>query len=682
MAERFGNDLVLLERIAAGGMAEVYRAKQIGLAGFQKTIALKRILPNYAMNEEFKSMFRAEANLSGMLAHQNVVQIFQNGEFNDYLYLTMEFVDGKNARQILARADKKKIRIPIELSIYIIAEAAKGLDYAHNFVDEKSGQPLEIVHRDMSPQNMMVSYDGAIKIVDFGIAKAAARSGQTKAGVLKGKFGYMSPEQATGLTLDRRTDIFAMGIILFELLTQRRLFTSDDDLKTLQLVKDCRVPRPSKYNPDVSPALDTIVLKALKKEKSERYSNAGELYADLTRYLSQKYNKFLPTDLSKFVRELFAEDIIEEKKKRDKANAEMYELPELQAMGTSNRSQSVKMIPTTTPVAPLTVDASKDKIEGPDEVTKNTGAYEEEIKTDLGKAIAKNAAAKTPSKKETVNENSQLTPAPSFSKSATGLRYGGEKVDVQKESATLPPPQLVAKNSFDADKMRAQLQRPIKMAPPQKTNSNKISPLAIVAGLVLVFGALWYFTQGSNSGDSQVAKCEGTKIAWPKDSKICMEKDSICGDGKSFDAESYQCVAATIANTPQCVLGLIWNPATKSCQAKSSLCKAPEVFSEETQACVNQEVNRTAASVMPWPKEPFAPAGFLNLNSVPRADKIFINGSLLQDLEGNQAKTPVKSLRLKPGKYRIRLENGFYGWNREQSISIENSRTLDIDFSK
>lgn len=312
------DDLLLLEKLAAGGMAEVYRAVQQGYGGFEKTVAVKRILPHYASDEEFKNMFVLEANLSGMFVHSNIVQVYSNGESDGYLYLVMEFVDGRNVRQLLAKCDKLKKRIPIEYACYIIAEAAKGLDYAHSFLDPKTGDPMNIVHRDMSPQNIMLSYDGSVKIVDFGIAKAAARSEHTRAGVLKGKFGYMSPEQANGMSIDKRTDIFALGIIFFELLTQRRLFSHDDDMRTLQLVRECRTPRPSKYNPAINPALDRIVSKALAKNRNDRYSSAGEMYSDLQKFLNQKYPDFLSTNLAGFLRtEVFDADIEKDKKKRE-----------------------------------------------------------------------------------------------------------------------------------------------------------------------------------------------------------------------------------------------------------------------------------------------------------------------------------------------------------------------------
>lgn len=325
MAEYFGRDLLLLDRLAAGGMAEVYRAKQSGTGGFEKIVAIKRILPHFAQSDEFKSMFRDEAVLTAKLQHPNIVQVFANGEHQNYLYLVLEFVDGKNLRQVLARSEKNKIKIPIDIACFIACEVAKGLDYAHSFVDDMSGQSMDIVHRDMSPQNVMVSYHGAVKIVDFGIAKVEANNPDkehTRAGVLKGKFGYMSPEQANGDTVDKRTDIFALGIVLHEMLTMKRLFTADDDLKTLQFVRDCNVPRPSKYNPNIPSQLDTIVMKMLAKNKSERYSSAAELHKDLSSFLNQKFPQFVHSDLSNFTKKLFEEDIVEEKRKRDKILAE------------------------------------------------------------------------------------------------------------------------------------------------------------------------------------------------------------------------------------------------------------------------------------------------------------------------------------------------------------------------
>ncbi|MEZ4815094.1 MAG: serine/threonine-protein kinase [Bdellovibrionota bacterium] len=319
--ERFG-ELLLMERLASGGMAEVFRAKQLGHAGFEKTVAVKRILPHFATSDDFKNMFRLEANLSAMLQHTNITQVFNNGEYDGYLYLVMEFVDGKNLRQLLARADKVKLRIPLEISCYIVSETLKGLDYAHGYHDERTGEALNIVHRDVSPQNVMLGYQGSVKVVDFGIAKAASKSENTRAGVLKGKFGYMSPEQARGEALDRRSDIFSMGIILWELITQRRLFTYEDEMKTLEKVRECKIPRPSEKNPTIPYALEKIVLRALEKDPAARYSTCGEFYSELVRYMNDRHPNFIPTDFTRFMKEFYKEDIAEEKKRREKLNAE------------------------------------------------------------------------------------------------------------------------------------------------------------------------------------------------------------------------------------------------------------------------------------------------------------------------------------------------------------------------
>ncbi len=334
--ERFG-ELLLMERLASGGMAEVFRAKHLGYAGFEKTVAVKRILPHFATSDDFKSMFRAEANLSAMLQHANITQVFSNGEIQGYLFLVMEYVDGKNLRQILARADKVKVRIPIEISCFIVSEALKGLDYAHNYHDERTGEALSIVHRDVSPQNVMLGYEGSVKLVDFGIAKAASKNESTRAGVLKGKFGYMSPEQASGATLDKRSDIFSMGIILWELLTQRRLFTYEDELKTLEKVRECKVPRPSEKNPTIPYALEKIVMRALEKDSGQRYSSGAEFYGDLVRYMNDRHPNFISTDFSKFMKEFYREEIAEEKKRRERLNLEA---PAFMASNPSTKSRS------------------------------------------------------------------------------------------------------------------------------------------------------------------------------------------------------------------------------------------------------------------------------------------------------------------------------------------------------
>ena len=216
--ELFGKYL-LLEKIAMGGMAEVFLAKSAGIQGIGKFLAMKRILPQYSANEDFINMFTEEAKICVNLSHSNIAKIYEFGMEQGQFFIVMELIEGKNLRQILSRLGKENRQgFSVDQAVYIAKEIAAGLDNAHRCLDDSSGKPLNIIHRDMSPQNIMVSFEGEIKVVDFGIAKAEGEKEETKAGTLKGKFSYMSPEQASGERIDLRTDIYSLGIVLWELL--------------------------------------------------------------------------------------------------------------------------------------------------------------------------------------------------------------------------------------------------------------------------------------------------------------------------------------------------------------------------------------------------------------------------------------------------------------------------------
>jgi len=304
-------DLILLERLAYGGMAEVYRAKQLGYQGFEKVVAVKRILPQFASQKNFKKLFVHEANLSATLEHPNIAHVFANGENAGSLFLIMEFIEGRNIRQLSKKATELAKLIPIEISCYIVSEFLKGLEYAHNRKDNK-GVLLDIVHRDISPQNIMLSYEGSVKIVDFGIAKVAS-SDEASRGSIVGKFSYMSPEQAAGKAIDKRSDIYSAGIILWELLTGERLFHTENDLQTLAKVKEGIIPSPSAVTGYVPAALERIVLKALEREPALRYASCLEFYSDLIRFLNTRRSGFIPTDFATFMKEFFNEEIHEVK---------------------------------------------------------------------------------------------------------------------------------------------------------------------------------------------------------------------------------------------------------------------------------------------------------------------------------------------------------------------------------
>ncbi|HEY8431048.1 MAG TPA: serine/threonine-protein kinase [Sandaracinaceae bacterium] len=302
---------VLLERINVGGMAEVFKAKAFGVEGFERLVAVKRILPSIAEDQEFITMFIDEAKIAVQLTHANIAQIFDLGKVGDSYFIAMEFVHGKDLRAIFDRARKRGETVPVPMACYTMMKVCEGLDYAHNKKDA-AGRELNLVHRDVSPQNILISYDGEVKIIDFGIAKAAGKAGKTQAGILKGKFGYMSPEQVRGLPLDRRSDIFAVGIVLYELLTGERLFVGESDFSTLEKVRNVEIMPPSTYNRRIPEELEQIVLKALAKDVDDRYQTAMDLHDDLQSFMYTSGNFFSRKDLSAYMRKAFAEEIAKE----------------------------------------------------------------------------------------------------------------------------------------------------------------------------------------------------------------------------------------------------------------------------------------------------------------------------------------------------------------------------------
>lgn len=307
MGELFGK-YELLERIATGGMAEIFRASSISVGGFRKEVALKRILPHLSTDAEFVNLFISEAKLAVTLNHSNLVQVFDFGRVSNNYFLAMELVDGKDMTQILIKQSRRRRTVPLEVACYIISETMLGLEYAHTRLGP-DGQPLSIVHRDVSPHNVLVSYDGQVKITDFGIAKARTRVSLSRPGMILGKFAYMSPEQARGDEVTPASDVYSAGVTLYETLTGRRLFYSDDPGRTLSKVRNPNIQPPSHYNPEIPPALDAIVMKALAPSAVQRYGSARSLANELQAFLHDLVETFNDSHLARFMKDLFADEV-------------------------------------------------------------------------------------------------------------------------------------------------------------------------------------------------------------------------------------------------------------------------------------------------------------------------------------------------------------------------------------
>ncbi len=311
--ERFGRYLIL-DHLVDGGMAKICRARFLGEQA-AKIVAIKMVQEQFSKDENFKQMFMDELKVGFSLLHPNIAQTYDYGMVNGQLYTAMEYVDGANLKQFLDRLKSHNYVFPVEISVYIISQVCQGLHYAHTFTDKLSGEKYNIIHRDISPHNIMLTYDGAVKVIDFGIAKADTNSEATQAGTIKGKLSYLAPEYLDGEVLDHRYDQFAVGITLWELLCSRKLFTAANDLAVLKLIQACKIPAPSSINPNVPKELDEIVLKALSKDRNNRYENMDKFNRALVKFLYAQYPDFNATDLKYFAEQLFKSEI---KKDREK----------------------------------------------------------------------------------------------------------------------------------------------------------------------------------------------------------------------------------------------------------------------------------------------------------------------------------------------------------------------------
>lgn len=295
----------IIEKIDAGGMAEIYRGASISIEGFEKPVAIKRILPSLCENESFVTMFLDEARLTMQLSHANIVQIYDIGKADGTYFISMEMVDGWNLRRVMQRALDQNRVFPIAISGFIAMEVAKALAYAHE-KNGPDGQSLGIVHRDVSPPNVLLSKEGEVKLTDFGLARAASNAQVSDHGVIKGKYAYLCPEAVEGKVVDPRADVYSIGIIVWELLCGRRLFAGKTDPETVELVRKGEVPKPSTVRPEIEPELDRIVLRALAKNPKRRYQSAREMEQDLAAYLFKQNMRVTSADLANMLREMDA----------------------------------------------------------------------------------------------------------------------------------------------------------------------------------------------------------------------------------------------------------------------------------------------------------------------------------------------------------------------------------------
>jgi len=315
---RFGR-YILLKKLATGGMAEIYRAKYIGEGGFEKWVAIKRLLPVWSSDRDFIMMLIDEAKALVHLQHKNIVQVLELGKEEESFFISMELIDGLDLGCFFSHILKNNIAIPLKHKIYILCQILEALDFAHRQAGT-DGKSLNIVHRDVSPQNVLLSWNGDVKVADFGIAKGTHRSYETTVTQVKGKYSYMSPEQASGKPVDQRTDIYAAGILLYELLSCRRLYDAPNDLEVIELVKKSRLPL--KPLEGIEPGLKKIMLRALERDMEKRYQTAALFLADLNQYAMKRGLLTTGLEFGQFLRKTFPSEV----ERHEEENAVQYKI--------------------------------------------------------------------------------------------------------------------------------------------------------------------------------------------------------------------------------------------------------------------------------------------------------------------------------------------------------------------
>jgi serine/threonine-protein kinase len=323
----------IVGRLASGGMAEILLGKALGPSGFERPVVIKRILPHLARQDSFVKMFLDEAAVVSRIQHPNVVHVHELGQNGDELYLVMEYLAGESCAGLLRRLIARGEKLPYIVAAHIVAECCSGLHAAHELADE-SGRPLGLVHRDISPPNVFVTYEGAVKLLDFGIAKFADRSSETEAGTLKGKFNYMSPEQCVSPEVDRRSDLFSLGIVLFELTVQRKLFARETSLQTMAAICSEPIAPPSAFDPEYPEPLARILAKALARDPAQRYGTAAEMRRALVGAIRAMGPNELPDEaLQSIMKRIFPDRAVEKREllRRVSAGSEITVIPPAEA---------------------------------------------------------------------------------------------------------------------------------------------------------------------------------------------------------------------------------------------------------------------------------------------------------------------------------------------------------------
>ncbi|MBL8933611.1 MAG: protein kinase [Archangium sp.] len=374
--QRYGK-YYLVSKLAEGGMAEIFLAKQVGVEGFEKNVVVKRMLAHLSGVGDFVSMFLDEARLASALSHPNVVQVLDLGFEEGCYFIAMEYLAGEDFSAVIRSAAKQRSYVPLNIALKVLADAAHGLHYAHTFTDSK-GQPLNVVHRDVSPSNIFVTYSGQVKVLDFGIAKAESRVTNTTAGVVKGKYQYMSPEQAQSAPVDNRSDVYSLGVCMYEAMCNARPFARDSDLAILNAVLKNEYRPPRQLRPDLPVELEQILVKALAPSAADRFQSAGEFAAAIENYLRASTSVTSGTAITQYMTNFFGAERVASKTRidsLDEMKARGVMLPPMEKKAPSNPSGPSVVVPSPTSISQnISIEESTNAIGAPNSVKQRSPA--------------------------------------------------------------------------------------------------------------------------------------------------------------------------------------------------------------------------------------------------------------------------------------------------------------------
>jgi serine/threonine-protein kinase len=634
--EYFGKYL-LLEKLATGGMAEVYLARSSGAIGITKFFAIKRILPQFSESPEFIEMFKDEAKIAINLSHSNIVSIYEFGVEKGQFFLAMDYVEGKNLRQILNKMKNTKANLNIDQIVYIAKEVASGLDHAHRCLDGTTGRPLNITHRDMSPQNIMVSFEGEVKIVDFGIAKAESQLETTKAGTLKGKFGYMSPEQAEGLSVDLRTDIFSLGIVLWELLANDRLFIANNEVNTLRKIRESNIPSLRKINPSIPPDLEKIVTKALTKDRNLRYQTASAFHKDLNRFLNRQYPDFSPQDFSIFCKTLFASEILENRKR-------LIEYAKIPATGDVDKDTEI--------TSTLTDPDSRHLLNNADGSAADIRFNDTNSAFD---ALKKGAVAAVDLNRLKINDKGVFRPTPANTSAHT--------VEIQDSSNSGRPPR-----------------------PRPKPGAARIfaNPIAMAVATIFVAGGYFVWQRSPmlrdlqarlrSANPAQLASVTQSSRAPHLDSPTATPAPKAPLTAAAAEAKYTILVTSSPAAAEISLNGLstgVLTPGTIQVDAQKTFTitlRADGYLNYDRSLAATQNPMRVQATLQK------ARLGYLDINVMPAGSVVYINGQALTE------HPPIRRYAVQAdAEIVIRAENPLTGANDELKVSVEQDKIKRVN---